>query len=194
MSVVGSLIAYGLRQVVGDAATDPAGQILAVVRNYWTDHGQALPDALARANDRAWQAVGLALAGDGLWDRVKDVFRDGDLKGVRDQIKKFLDQTPTGMESTSPNIRSKAVEEWRRLRKAGRLSAESVPSDELANQAAALDRYSDPTRVDRRRPPRRGGHGDGSERSGAAPRPTPDRRPAGRRSSSCRRVHLLLSP
>jgi hypothetical protein len=157
MTIVSSLIAFGLRQVVGDCADQVvdvtgqfvpyAGPIFTAMRKRLTDHGQALPAALSRANDRAWQAVGLALAGDGLLDRVKDVFRHGDLKGVRDQIKKFLDQTPTGMENVSAGVRSKAAEEWRRLRKSGRLSAESLPSDELANQAAALDRYSDPTRL-----------------------------------------------
>jgi tetratricopeptide (TPR) repeat protein len=157
MTVVGSLMAFGLRQVVGDCADQVvdytgqfvpyAGPIFTAVRKRLTDHGQALPAALFRANDRAWQAVGLALAGDGLLDRVMDVFRDGDLKGVRDQIKKFLDQTPTGMESASAGVRLKAAEEWRRLRKSGRLSAESLPPDELANQAAALDRYSDPTQL-----------------------------------------------
>lgn len=74
MSVVDSLIAFGLRQVVGDATdllTDSSGQIVGVIRKIFTDHSKALPNALARANDRAWQAVGLALAGAGLFDRIK---------------------------------------------------------------------------------------------------------------------------
>src|ERR1700722_20924187 len=84
MNVVGSLIAFGLRQVVGDAATDSTGQVVAAVRNYCTDHSKTVPDALARADDRAWQAVGPALAGGGLFHWIKDLFRDGDLRGVRD--------------------------------------------------------------------------------------------------------------
>ncbi len=147
MSVVGSLIAFGLRQVVGDAATDSAGQVLAVVRNFLTDHSKALPNALARANDRAWQAVGLALVGEGLFDRVKDLFRDGDLKGVRDQIKAFLAATPTGLEGAAAGARLKAAEEWHRLRKAKRLSADALSGDDLAHKAASLERYGDPARL-----------------------------------------------
>ena len=117
MNVVGTLVAFGLRQVIGDTAdqvVDYAGQALpyarpvfTAVKKCFTDHSQALPHALARANDRAWQAVGLALVGDGLFDRVKDLFRDGDLKGVRDQIKAFLAATPTGLEGAAAGADSR---------------------------------------------------------------------------------------
>ncbi len=150
MSVVDSLIAFGLRQVVGDATdllTDSSGQIVGVIRKIFTDHSKALPNALARANDRAWQAVGLALAGAGLFDRIKDLFRDGDLKGVRDQIKQFLAETPTGLESADAVVRVKAVEEWNRLRKNKRLSADATPWDDVAGRAASMERYSDPAQL-----------------------------------------------
>src|SRR3989442_1263070 len=53
------LIAYGLRQVVGESTS----QIGTVVARYFGDSSQALPRALSRANDRAWQALAVALAG-----------------------------------------------------------------------------------------------------------------------------------
>lgn len=86
MSISVSLIAFGVRYVLDV----PVNDIVHAIEARMTDHSLALPKALARANDRAWQAVGLALAGDGLFERIKDVFHDGDLKGVRDQSKKFL--------------------------------------------------------------------------------------------------------
>ena len=157
MNVVGTLVAFGLRQVIGDAAdqvVDYAGQALpyarpvfVAVKKCFTDHSQALPHALARANDRAWQAVGLALVGDGLFDRVKDLFRDGDLKGVRDQIKAFLAATPTGLEGAAAGARLKAAEEWHRLRKGKRLAAEALSGDDLAHKAASLERYGDSARL-----------------------------------------------
>jgi serine/threonine protein kinase len=137
MSITGSLLAFGVRYVFDVSAE----RFLEVVEKHLTDHSQALPKALAKANDRAWQAVGLALAGDGWFDRIKDVFRDGDLKGVRDQIKQFLHDTPTGIEHARPNIRSKATEEWHRLRRAQRLSVGSMAPAALARRAAALERY-----------------------------------------------------
>lgn len=143
MSISASLLAFGVRYVFDATVVD----IFHVVKDQMTDHGQALPKALAEANDRAWQAVGLALAGDGLFERFKDLFRDGDLKGVRDQIKKFLDNTPTGLETASAPIREKAAKEWHRLRQSNRLSATSIPPAMVARQAATLERYSSPAQL-----------------------------------------------
>ncbi|HTU23247.1 MAG TPA: serine/threonine-protein kinase [Gemmataceae bacterium] len=143
MSISVSLIAFGVRYVLDV----PVDTIVHVIEARMTDHSHALLKALARANDRAWQAVGLALAGEGLFERVKDVFRDGDLKGIRDQIRKFLDNTPTGLETANPAVRAKAAEEWCRLRKGKRLSAEAIPPAVVARRASALERYSDPARL-----------------------------------------------
>jgi hypothetical protein len=53
MSLVPSLICDGLRQVIGEATE----QVVSFVEQRFTDPSQALPKALARANDRAWQAL-----------------------------------------------------------------------------------------------------------------------------------------
>ncbi len=143
MSVTGGLLAFGVRHVFDVSAE----RLIELIEKRLTDHSQALPKALAKANDQAWQAVGLALAGDGLFERVRDVFRDADLKGVRDQIKKFLDQTPTGLENATADLRLKAMEEWSRLRKEGRFAADTVPAAELARRAATMERYGDPAQM-----------------------------------------------
>src|SRR5262249_12071931 len=117
------------------------------IENRLTDHSQALPRALAKANDRAWEAVGLALAGDGLFARIRDVFRDADLRGVRDSIRSFLDTTPTGLENSPAGVRAKPAEEWTRLRKGRRLAAGTEPPGELARRAASMERHGDPARM-----------------------------------------------
>src|SRR5580658_3462103 len=83
MPVTGTLAAFALKHTF-DLSADT---FLDWLGNRFTDHSQALPKALGRANDRAWQAVGLALAGDGLIDRVKDLFRDRDLTAAREAIR-----------------------------------------------------------------------------------------------------------
>lgn len=143
MSITGGLLAFGLRYVFNVSAERVAIEI----EKRFTDHSQALPMALSRANDRAWTAVGLALNGDSLFDRVKDIFRDADMKGVRDQIKNFLDHTPTGLEDATAGIRAKAAEEWTRLRKAGCFVAAPVSAGELVRRAATMERYGDPARM-----------------------------------------------
>lgn len=143
MSITGGLLAFGVRYVFNISAD----HVVNVIEKRMADHSHALPKALSRANDRAWTAVGLALNGDSLFDRVKDIFRDADMKGVRDQIKNFLDHTPTGLEDATATIRAKAAEEWTRLRKAGRFVAAPVSAGELARRAATMERHGDPARI-----------------------------------------------
>ena len=61
MSLVGKLIGFGFRQVIvaeaGNETSKIAGTVLHLVERHFTDHSQTLPKALARANDRAWQAL-----------------------------------------------------------------------------------------------------------------------------------------
>jgi serine/threonine protein kinase len=142
MSLTGTLLAFGLRQAF-DVDSDRFTQL---IENHFTDHSQALPAALARANDRAWQALGLALGGDGFFDRLKSLWIDGDVKAVRDQVRLFLEQTPTGLEGTPAEVRARCVEDLRRLRKAGRLKAE-LTGRELAGRTAGMQRFSDPARL-----------------------------------------------
>ncbi len=90
MSPITQLIGFSLRQVIGDYADGPV-QIAAAVEQRFRDHSRTLPKALDHAHQRAWQALGLALAGDGLLDRVKVFFASGDDKGVREQVQLFLE-------------------------------------------------------------------------------------------------------
>jgi hypothetical protein len=86
MSLLCSLAAFGLRQVLGDGVDD----VVSAVADRFRDHSLTLPNALRRANDRAWQSLGVALAGDGLLDRVRAFLASGDDKGVREQVAAFL--------------------------------------------------------------------------------------------------------
>ena len=104
MSIVGKLIGFGFRQVIGDDAgravesaadailehRSAAEHVTKVIVQHFTDHSKTLPNALALANDRSWQALSVALAGDGLLDKITGFFASGDDKGVRDQIPALL--------------------------------------------------------------------------------------------------------
>src|SRR5207253_1623529 len=112
MSITGRLAAFALQHAL-DLSAD---KLLGWLDDRFTDHARALPQALSRANNRAWQAVGLALAGDSLFERVKDLFRDRDLTALRDQIREFLASTPTGLETSAAGLRVRACDELTRLR------------------------------------------------------------------------------
>ena len=74
MSLLSSVAAFGLRQVFGG----PADAVVGFVQQRFTDHSQALPRALVRAGDRSWQALEVALTGDGWLDSLKSWWSDGD--------------------------------------------------------------------------------------------------------------------
>jgi hypothetical protein len=115
MTLTGNLIS----QVVGRSFGLNAEKLVHWIEERFTDHSQALPKALAHANDCAWHAVGLALCGDSFFDWFKDVLRSRDLTVIRDEIRGFLEVTPTELEGSPPAVRVRAWKEWQRLRKAG---------------------------------------------------------------------------
>src|SRR5438876_810073 len=107
MSFVAKLIGYSFRQVIGHEAGNSAEFVAEFVVKHFADHSQTLPNALTRANDRAWQALGIALAGDGLLDRIKVFFASGDDKGIREQVSLFLQDKSIGFEGSSAEFRKK---------------------------------------------------------------------------------------
>jgi hypothetical protein len=143
MSPITQLVGFGLRQVIGDYADGPV-QIAAAVEQRFRDHSRILPKALDHAHHRAWQALGVALAGDGLLDRVKVFFASGDDKGVREQVQLFLDGNAVSFDGTPADFRRDCLDELQRLRKSGRLSTSDGAHTAVARQAAGFQRHADP--------------------------------------------------
>ncbi len=143
MSLLTQLIGFGLRQVIGDSA-DTVMQVVEVVEQQFRDHSRKLPKALESAHNRAWQALGVALAGDGLLDRIKVFFASGDDKGVREQVQLFLKSNAVSFDGTPAAIRQTCLDELKRLRKSGLLSASGGSAAEIARQAAGFKRHTDP--------------------------------------------------
>ena len=143
MTPITQLVGFGLRQVIGDYA-DGAVQVAAVIEQRFRDHSRTLPKALDQAHHRAWQALGVALAGDGLLDRVKVFFASGDDKGVREQVQLFLDGNAVSFDGTPADFRQDCLDELKRLRKSGRLSTPEGAHAAIARQAAGFQRHADP--------------------------------------------------
>ncbi len=145
MNLVQHLSVVALRQVldgackaVGFLGTEAAVDFLT---SHFIDHSQRLTRALHHAHQRAWQALEIALAGESLWswlDRTED-------KALRRQVRAFLDVTPlAGLPGHGPEFRQAALRELRKVRKAKALAAGSLDPRELARQAGAFARFSDP--------------------------------------------------
>jgi serine/threonine protein kinase len=135
MTLLGHIIAFGVRQTLGLAT--------AAVKTASIDHGQALSNAIARANDRAWQVLTVALGGGSLLDRVR-VSISADQRGVRDEVRRFL-EAPVGLPPLSDDDRAACLRELRQLGRAGRLDSTDLTAEQFVAPAAHFERYSDPT-------------------------------------------------
>ncbi len=123
---------------VGEHAFDGVVKFLA---ERFTDQSQRLPRALHRANEGAWKALEVALAGESLWNWLDKA----EHKAFRQQVRAFLDATPlAGLPSHGPEFRSVCLRELRAARKAGLLTGGTLHPAELAHRAGAFARFSDP--------------------------------------------------
>src|SRR5262249_61357676 len=97
--------------------------------------------ALRKANERAWQALEVALAGESLWNKLDDA----NDKAFRQQVRAFLDATPLeSLPSHGPEFRQQCLRELRAARKSGLLLADQLRPDDLAKRAADFARFEDP--------------------------------------------------
>ena len=76
MGVFQRLSVLALRQVVNVAGnavgiSGAGDKTVDALTKHFADHSQKLTVALERANERAWKALEIALAGDSLWERCK---------------------------------------------------------------------------------------------------------------------------
>ncbi len=112
------------------------------------DHSQRLADALGRANDHAWKALEIALAGESWWDRAKQALSRADEQAFRAQVQAFLDATPlAGLPGHGAEFRQLALRELRDARKKGVLAEGGLTPQALAEQAGRFAGFSDPQQV-----------------------------------------------
>src|SRR5262249_56351427 len=76
---------------VGEVALKGAVQQLA---NHFVDHSERLTHALHRANERAWKALELALAGDSFWEKCQRALARSEDQAFHKQVRAFLDSIP----------------------------------------------------------------------------------------------------
>src|SRR5207244_3314964 len=98
-------------------------------------------------NDRAWQSLSIALAGDGILDRARLFFASSDDRGVREQVAVFLQSSARGFAETPADFRRACLAELKQARKAGVLSTENIPLAEVAERAAGFNRPGDPQQL-----------------------------------------------
>ena len=149
MGLFQDLSALALQQLVQSAANtvglNVAGDALVTsLRVRFTDHSQKLTQALQTANERAWKAIELSLAGETFWDRCKVSLAKVEDQAFRQQVRTFLDGSPIKVKSGSQKVCQLGLAELRRVRKQRLLASGALAPAELAAKAGALARYTDP--------------------------------------------------
>ncbi len=155
MRISENLCALALRQLVGGAcklAGLEAGEAAvvgaaSVLTRHFLDHSRRLLIALRDANERAWRALEVALAGDSLWDRCKLVLASGDEKAFREQVRPFLDSCSLSELQGRDGYRQACLTELRAARQAGLLTEGTLEPERLARQAGGFARFSEPDKV-----------------------------------------------
>jgi formylglycine-generating enzyme required for sulfatase activity/tRNA A-37 threonylcarbamoyl transferase component Bud32 len=155
MNLILSLSTLALRKLVDDACAtvgikeggDAAVAVAAYLTDRFTDQSQRLTAALQNANERAWRALELSLAGESFWERCKAAVTRAEDKAFARQVRAFLDATPLPEPSGKPEFREQCLDELRGAWKAGLLTGGTLQPRQLAEQTAAFVRFTDPQRL-----------------------------------------------
>jgi hypothetical protein len=156
MGIVHSLAGIAMRQLVrgaldavgAGAAGEGVEAVVAFLGERFTDHSQRLSKALGDANERAWTALEVALAGESFWERWQVRLARSEDQAFRQQVRAFLDAAPLAdVPGEGPAFRQRCLQELRAVRRAGLLAAGSLAPRVLAREAGAWGQFDDPGRL-----------------------------------------------
>jgi WD40 repeat protein len=152
MSIWLSLSTFALRQVVGGACKtigfraggEATDAVVGFLTERFSDHSQRLTAALNHANERAWKALEISLAGESLWERFTVASSRAEDQAFRQQIRAFLDAASLTNLAGREDFRQQCLGELRAARDGGMLTSGSLDPGQLARQAGAFARFADP--------------------------------------------------
>ena len=129
-----ALAALALSQVVDEVGAAIGHKVYA----YWTDPSQALPQAIAKAQDQTWKMVEMALAEDSLGATLRRAVARGTLRGANAPLRALIAERGDA-------FRTGCLAELRAARRAGLLTVGS--GQELAQYAAGVNVLATPEHV-----------------------------------------------
>jgi serine/threonine protein kinase len=135
MSIFQALSSFAVRSVLGDGSEN----VVQSLGDRFGDGSQRLARALRHANERAWRALEVALAGESLWNRL-DAVED---KAFRQQVRVFLDAMLLPHLTGNNDYRRQCLRDLRDAWRKGLLIGHTVP-EELARLAGTFATYGDP--------------------------------------------------
>jgi serine/threonine protein kinase len=144
MSVVTTLVAFGVRSLINAPAATAVKLTADRIEKWYADHTRILPDAIERANDRAWRSLAVALGGDGLIGQITRLFASGSDMAIREQVAGFLHSTAHELSHSPVEFRKECLAELKRAGKERALAAGRIAPEDLSNRVADFQCFSDP--------------------------------------------------
>ncbi len=136
---------------LGEQTAESAGKVfdgaVRFLHKHFSDHSQQLTEAVQRANDRAWRALEIALAGDSWWARIKGTLTPAEDKGLARQVRAYLQVAPLPAVQGNEPVRQRCLQELRAAYKNKVLTSGSLDLRQLVEQAGALVRFDDPQKT-----------------------------------------------
>jgi serine/threonine protein kinase len=141
-----SVALRGVAEALGAAGiAEGADAATRVVAGRFMDNSLKLTRALTRANERAWRALEIALAGESWWDRCKGMLASADARALRDQVRAFIASAPLPeFHGSALLLRRQCLEQLQAARKAGALKSGDLDLKQLARRSVDLQRFADP--------------------------------------------------
>ncbi|MCI0458555.1 MAG: protein kinase, partial [Gemmataceae bacterium] len=136
MGVVQNMCALALQQLAGEGIPT----VVSLLTGHLSNRGQMVVQALQVANDRAWRAFEIALAGESWWEHLKSYLRPREDQAFAQQIRVFLDGLPLDdvLAGQQAEVRLWCLAELRQARQKNILTGGSLSSGELVKQVGQL--------------------------------------------------------
>jgi uracil-DNA glycosylase family 4 len=155
MAILQTLCNLTLKGVVGgaclaadcDAGVGAVDKVVGFLTHRFVDHSQSLTGALRRANEQAWKALEVALAGSSFWDKCKLAFNSAEERAFREQVRPFLESCNLAELNGKDQFRQDCLRELRAAAKGNLLSGGGLEPQTLARQAGAFARYDNPQAI-----------------------------------------------
>ncbi len=130
MRAISMIIGFGLRQVIG------SDFVVEKVEDYFNDDSQILPNAIKVANERAWQALELAIIGNkSFHSKLTKLL-------TSKQIKMFSCQVEDILNLQGESFRQQCLLDLRNLQKQADLKGTEIVAD-----CKSFDRFTEPERL-----------------------------------------------